>query len=177
ELCLKYNALVISDEVWCDIVYEPNMHTPYASISSDFANHSITCVSPSKTFNLMGIKSSEIITPNQLLHERIKKSLETFFLSAPNFFSVIASESAYNKGGEWLNSLLEYLEKNIQYITHFLNNNMPEVKLTKPEGTYLAWLDFRSLKISNEKLQNIFIEEANVGLEQGTIFGTGGEGF
>src|SRR5699024_3565242 len=98
ELCLKYNALVISDEVWCDIVYEPNMHTPYASISSDFANHSITCVSPSKTFNLMGIKSSEIITPNQLLHERIKKSLETFFLSAPNFFSVIASESAYNKG-------------------------------------------------------------------------------
>lgn len=176
-LCLKYNALVVSDEVWCDIVYNKNKFIPYASLSNEFANHSITCVSPSKTFNLMSLKTSSIITPNDSLRQQFDNALDAFSLAAPNHFSLIAGESAYNFGGEWLDQLLSYLKGNIKFINEFLANSMPKIHFTEPEGTYLVWLDFREIGLSEKELKRIIVEEANVCLDEGSIFGTGGEGF
>lgn len=177
ELCSKYNALVVSDEVWCDIVYEPNKHIPYASISSEFANHSITCVSPSKSFNLMGLKTSAIVIPNNMMREKFESALNTFSLAAPSYFGVTALEAAYNHGEEWLDQLLEYLKGNVQYISEFLIKYMPNVRMTQPEGTYLGWLDFREFRLDDEQLKKIIVEKANVGFDEGPVFGTGGEGF
>lgn len=177
DLCSKHNILMISDEVWCDIVYEPNKHIPYASISHELANHSITCISPSKTFNLMGLNTSAIVIPNKSLRDKFENALNAFSLSAPNYFGSTALEVAYDNGEGWLDSLLEYLKGNIQFINQFLNEYMPDVQMVQPEGTYLAWLDFKKLELEDEKLEEIITTESNVGLDKGPIFGTGGEGF
>ncbi len=177
QLCKKYNVLVISDEVYSDVVYKPNKHIPYASISQDFADQSITCVAPSKTFNLMGLKTSVIITPNVEIRQQFKSAVQAFSLGAPGYFGITALENAYNHGEEWLEQLHDYLEGNIQFITEFLQKNIPDVQLIQPEGTYLAWLDFKKLGINDETLKEIMIEDAAVGFDEGPVFGTGGEGF
>ena len=177
ELCEAYNVMVISDEVWCDLVFEPYKHIPYARISEELANHSITCVGPSKTFNLVGLKTSAMIIPNPKLRDKYESALNTFSLAAPSFFSVTAVEAAYNKGEEWLEQLMDYLGQNVDFIASFLEDHLPDVRMVKPEGTYLAWLDFRQTGLSDEELQQVIVEKANVGFDNGPIFGAGGEGF
>lgn len=177
NLCTKYNVLVVSDEVWCDLVFKPNKHTPYADISKEFADNSITCIGPSKTFNLMGLKSSAIIIPNDDLRKEFEDSLNALFLGAPNYFGVAALEASYKKGEEWLNQLLQYLKINIEFIEEFLEKFMPYIRMHKPEGTYLAWLDFQELGLEDQDLKKKIIDEANLGLDDGPIFGAGGAGF
>ncbi|MGY0692760.1 MalY/PatB family protein [Virgibacillus sp. FSP13] len=177
EICMKHNILVVSDEVHCDLTFKSQTHIPFASISEEFSNNSITCISPSKTFNLVGLKTSGIIIPNTNIRVKFENAINAFAMAAPSYFGVVALESAYRYGEEWLNQLLDYLQGNVHYLTDFINENLPKVKVIQPEGTYLAWLDFRELDLNRQELNKMVLEEAHIGFDDGPIFGTGGEGF
>ncbi|WP_106496279.1 MalY/PatB family protein [Lentibacillus sp. Marseille-P4043] len=177
EICVKHNILIVSDEVFCDLVFKDQTHIPFASISEEFAQHSITCVAPSKTFNLVGLKTSSIIIPNEGIRAKFDEVINAFSLAAPNYFGVVALENAYRYGDEWLDQLIDYLYGNLQYLKNNVEENLPNVHLIQPEGTYLAWLDFRDFGLSQEELNQLIVNESHVGFDAGSIFGTGGTGF
>lgn len=177
EICLKNNVLVISDEAHFDIVYKGNTHTPFASISEEFAEHSITCTAPSKTFNLAGVQMANIIIPNKELRDSFTKIIDKMYLGSSNAFGVTAAENAYKYGEEWLDQFLDYLEGNLAFLTTFIETNLNEIKVIPPEGTYLAWLDCRALGMDAKELEDFFRKNAKVAFDEGYTFGLGGEGF
>ncbi|WP_379668542.1 MalY/PatB family protein [Pueribacillus sp. YX66] len=177
ELCKKYNVLLISDEIHCDLIYKGHQHIPFASLSKEFQDLSITCVAPSKTFNLAGLQSSALIIPNKDIREQYKRSLKIENSDMLNSFAIAAFEAAYNDGEQWLENLMEYLEDNVQFLISFFEEQIPEVNVIPPEGTYLIWLDFRKLGLSVKELESFLLTEAKVALNQGYIFGKTGEGF
>ncbi|MDR4889503.1 MalY/PatB family protein [Fredinandcohnia sp. QZ13] len=177
EICLKHNILVVSDEIHSDLVYEGNIHTPFASISDNFAGRSITCTAPSKTFNLAGLQTSNMIIPNQELRERFNKALEDRFIGMTNTFGVTALIAAYEEGEEWLDQLLVYLKGNLDFLNEYIKSNIPEVKVIKPDATYLVWLDCRELGLDAKKLEEVIQKQGKVAFDEGYIFGKEGEGF
>ena len=182
EICIKNEILIISDEIHCDLVYPGNKHTNFASISNNYALNSITCTSLSKTFNLAGLQLSNIIIPNKKLRQTFTNTIESVFIPEefgylPNDLSLVAFTAAYQDCDEWLNSLLKYLQKNLEFLILFLKNNIPQIDVIEPEGTYLVWLDFRKLGIDSDKLEKFLFENAKVALDDGFKFGGGGEGF
>lgn len=177
RICIKNNIIVISDEIHSDLILKGYRHTPFASISEEFAQHSVTCTSPSKTFNLAGLQTSNIIIPNERLRVYFSQILQSNHVKSPNVFGIVALRTAYNKGEEWLEQVLEYLNKNACFIEKFVEEKMPEVKYTKPEGTYLAWLDFAAIGKDEKELEIIIQKKAKVALDEGYIFGKGGERF
>lgn len=177
DLCLKHQVLVISDEVHCDLILNDHIHTPFASISKEFSEHSITCVAPSKTFNLAGLQASAIVIPNEENERKFKESLNIQDTGMTNPFAVTALEAAYNHGDEWLDQLLIYLQRNVDFLNAFFKQNLPQINVIQPEGTYLVWLDFRSLNLSAKELEKFLLSKAKVALNQGYIFGQAGEGF
>ncbi|WDV45352.1 pyridoxal phosphate-dependent aminotransferase [Clostridiaceae bacterium M8S5] len=177
EICIENDVIIISDEIHRDLIYKGHKHIPFASISDEFAQNSITCTAPSKTFNIAGLKTSNVIIPNEkirnnYIHQLVRNSLES-----ANTFGIEAIIAAYNYGEEWLENVTQYLEDNVRFIDRFIKEKMPKVKFTKPEGTYLGWLDFRSITENTELLDDILINKAKVGLDSGHWFGKGGEGF
>lgn len=176
EICIKNNVLIVSDEIHSDLIYQPNQHIPFGKISEEFRMNSIVCTSPSKTFNLAGLQVSNIIIPNEKLRNELNHKLTTIDID-PGSFASVAQIAAYNDGEEWLNQLIMYLEKNLEFIDEFVREHIPRVKLIKPEATYLAWLDFSDLKISDPELQQLMQKKAKVALDDGFIFGSGGELF
>mgnify|MGYP000846283519 FL=1 len=176
EICIKNNVLVVSDEIHSDLVYPPNKHIPFGKISQEFAMNSIICTSPSKTFNLAGLQLSNIIVPNERIRQELNNKLQTIGID-PNSFAAVAQVVAYNHGEEWLEQLLAYLQDNLQFIEGFINERMQRVKLVKPEATYLAWLDFSDYGLTPQELQKVMREKAKVALNDGYIFGPGGEQF
>jgi cystathionine beta-lyase len=177
EICLENNVIVVSDEIHSDLILEGNKHTPFAKISEAFAQNSITCTAPSKTFNLAGLQMSNIIIQNEQLRTKFSNILENNSISIPNCFGIVALETAYNEGEEWLDQVLEYLNGNMQFIDAFVKERIPEIKFIKPEGTYLAWLDFSSLGLSEIELEKWMQNDVKLALDEGYIFGKGGEGF
>ncbi|MGG4266919.1 MalY/PatB family protein [Peribacillus simplex] len=177
QICMKHNILVVADEIHCDFVYKTHTHIPFASISEEFANHSLTCIAPSKTFNLMGVQTSSIIIPNQQLHDRYDRELNTLSIGSPNIFGVVALEAAYRHGEEWLDQLLEYLQGNLEFTLNYFSKNIPQIKVIQPEGTYLVWLDCRELGFSVKELDEFMLLNARVAMNEGLIFGMEGEGF
>jgi cystathionine beta-lyase len=182
EICIENEILVISDEIHCDLIYPGFKHTNFASISDEFALNSVTCTSLSKTFNLAGLQLSTIIIPNPELHKHFANSVERVFLPEeygylPNSLSLAAYTAGYEKCDDWLTSLLSYIDKNLEFLKFFLKNNIPQIKVIEPEGTYLVWLDFRNFGIENDQLENFLLEKAKVALDDGSKFGNGGEGF
>lgn len=177
EICIKNNIIVISDEIHSDLILKGYRHTPFATISEEFAQHSVTCTAPSKTFNLAGLQTSSIIIPNERLRTDFSQTLESNHVTNPNAFGIVALRTAYNEGEEWLEQLLEYLNKNVCFIDKFIKEKMPEVKFIKPEGTYLAWLDFAAIGKDEKELEIIIQKKAKVALDEGYIFGKGGERF
>ncbi len=177
EIAVDNGILVISDEIWSDIRYSKIDFTNFASISEKFANNSITCTSPSKTFNLAGLQISNIIIPNKKLRQIFQNYVNATGFTKPNFFAVIAAQIAYDECEEWLDELLKYIEGNKNFLKKFLKENMPDVELVEPEGTYLAWLDFRKIETDPKKLERLLREKAKVAFDEGYIFGPGGEGF
>lgn len=177
EICLEHNLIVISDEIHSDLIFSGNKHIPFASLSKDLANITVTCMAASKTFNIAGLASSVIITPNPALKQRFDMLPNSLDLNNGNIFGMEALEAAYTHGDEWLGQMLRYLEGNIQCIDQYLKDKIPSIKLFCPEGTYLAWLDCRALGLKQNELRNFFIDKAKVGLNNGTDFGPGGEGF
>lgn len=177
ELCVKYNVLIISDEIHCDLVHSGYKHTPIASLSNDISKLTVTCMAPSKTFNIAGLSTATIIIPNEDLLSKYNKTIENLGLGLGNTFGIVALEAAYNYGEPWLQQVLAYIEENFKFLDEYLKTYIPQIKLVKPEGTFLAWLDFRELNMTNNELKDFIIFTAGVGLNNGSDFGKSGEGF
>jgi cystathionine beta-lyase len=177
EICLKNKVLVVSDEIHGDLILEGYVFTPFAGISEAFAQSSIICNAPSKTFNLAGLKTSNIIISDEQLRARFKKTLGRTALGGVGAFGVVALEAAYNHGEEWLSQVLDYIMDNFRYLEKYIAEQIPQIKVVPLEGTYLVWLDCRSLGFGKLELERMMLEEAKVYLDEGYIFGTEGEGF
>lgn len=177
EICLKYNVIIVSDDVHSDIVFKPNRHIPIASLEKEISQQVITCISPAKTFNLPGICSSAIITENKKFRQTLDKSLDRFHLFLPSVFSVLSFENAYKYGENWYHELMQYLLQNREIVSHWAAQQSDYIQCNLPEGTYLAWISFKKLKLKDLELKNLIYEKANVALDPGIRFGAGGEGF
>jgi cystathionine beta-lyase len=177
EICLKNNMLIISDEIHGDLIYKGHVFTPFASISQNFAQHSITCTGPTKTFNMAGLQTSAIIIPNAKLHSRFEKTLRSNGLFGIGTFGVVALQAAYDHGEEWLEQVLNYVEDNFRYLEEYVSRHISQMTVVRPEGTYLVWLDCRRLGLDKWELKRLFLNKARVYLDEGFIFGREGEGF
>lgn len=177
DICLEHDVLVVSDEIHGDIIYPNHRHVPFASLSPEFALNSITCLSPSKTFNLAGLNTSLTIIPNDRLRHQYNSFLKRLALTTTNVFSAVAMENAYRYGEDWLEQLLGYLLGNLHYLTRYIKERIPEIRIVQPEGTYLVWLDCRNLGMDDRQLETFMLREAKLALLHGYKFGQGGEGF
>ena len=177
EICLQHDVLVISDEIHADLVYPTNRFTPFASLSEACAQNSITCTAPSKTFNVAGLHTSNIIIPNPDLRSRFKKTLARCGFPGHNPFGLEALVAAYRHGTDWLEQVLAYIENNYRYLADYITENIPKIKVIQPEGTYLVWLDCRGLGLDRHALENLMFNEAKMYLDEGYLFGPEGEGF
>jgi len=177
ELCQKYKVDVLSDEIHNDLVFSEHKHTVFASLGTPVCKQSVTFMAASKTFNIAGLNSSFIIIPCQRRRALIERWMHRLHINRNNLFGVLATEAAYQEGDAWLDALLSYLEKNADVLVDFFQTRLPGVKVNKPEGTYLAWLDFRAYFTNAKELQHFLVHIAKVGLNSGANFGTQGEGF
>jgi cystathionine beta-lyase len=176
EIVIRHGAVVISDEIHCEILFKGYKHVSFASISEEFEHNSIVCMSPSKTFSLAGIEISTIIIPNKKLRDDFN-NVRTGILPGPNLFGYTALEAAYRFGDEWLEQVLEYLQDNLDFMRAYLADRIPRIKIIEPQGTYLIWLDCRELGMDNHTLRSFMREKARVGLDDGFVFGEYGNGF
>ncbi len=177
ELCLKYNVRIIADEIWRDIIMPGVTHTPLASISKEIEDITITCFSPTKTFNIAGLQASFATFPRKEELERFDHELGILDIKRNNPFSLVAFETAYTKCDEWVDQLNEFLNSNMDYTIDFIKNRIPEIKICKAEGTYLLWLDFSSLGFTKEELSEFMKREAKVAMDDGYWFGDNGIGY
>ncbi|NMP21730.1 MalY/PatB family protein [Sulfobacillus harzensis] len=176
EICGQNDVLVVSDEIHSDLIYPPHRHIPFGKIAEDCQANAIVCTSPSKTFNLAGLHISDIIVPNDKVRTELAHRL-TAVDGDPGSFGSVAQIAAYNGGEEWLAQLISYLEENLDFIEGFLKERMPRVTMTRPQATYLAWLDFSDYGLTERELQQLMRRKAKVALDDGYIFGAGGEPF
>ncbi len=170
DICLKYGIRIIADEIHSDIVFPGHKHVPLASISEPLRQNTITCLSPSKTFNLAGLQASVVIFPNKKEKHQLDKVLSVIDIRRNNCFSLVAVEAAYKYGQEWLNEVLLYIEENFKYINEFCRKNIPAIKPNYPEGTYLVLLDCRELGLNKTQLHNFMVNEARLALDDGFWF-------
>jgi cystathionine beta-lyase len=177
RLCIKHNIKIISDEIHSDIIMPGRKHVPLASISPDISGITATCIAPSKTFNLAGLSTSAVIIPDKNMRELFCSEIETGHPWLGNIFGNVALEAAYNYGDEWVDKLNGYISDNFSFLDSCLKQNIPEIKLIKPEATYLAWLDMRGLNMDDKALREFMIRKAGIGCNDGISFGSGGEGF
>ena len=178
QLCARYDARILSDEIHQDVVFsDGGVHVPLASLSRDLAARTLTFVAPSKTFNLAGFYTSGVVIPDPHLRGAYEKRLGSLFLAGANQLGLVAMEAAYREGGPWLDELLRYLEGNRDVLEAFLRDRLPGVVLDHPEGTFVFWLDFRAWETDPAAIQAFLVGEARVALNDGATFGPGGEGF
>lgn len=176
-LCLKYNVLILADEVHADLILPGNYHTPIAMLSSDLAAQTVTLNAPSKTFNLAGLQASYLITENQNLRKKIEKQFEKQGLTALNTIGNIALESAYNHGKPWLENLLTVLDGHKRFVIERFKRETDMLDVINPEGTYLLWINCGKLGLDPKALQRFFIHNAKVGLNPGVSYGEEGKAF
>jgi len=177
ELCERYGVYIVSDEIHADIIYEPNVHTPMARLNRYWENNSITCIAPSKTFNIPGLQASVMIIPSSEILEKVRTVQGTIGFHGLNIFGNVAMEAAYKYGEEWLEALLPYLQKNRDALIQFIREEIPELNVVAPEGTYLVWIDCRKLGLSDDEIKERLIHRGKLGLEPGVKYGTEGAGF
>ena len=175
--CYENHILVISDEIHADLALFGHKHIPFASVSEEAAMNSITFMAPTKTFNMAGIISAYSVIPNPSIRERYYQWLDTNELSEPNIFAPIATIAAYRKGEAWRQQLIQYIEQNILFAEQYVAQHLPQVKVVRPEASFLIWLDCRALGLSHEALIDLFVNRARLALNDGEMFGHGGEGF
>lgn len=177
DICLRHGLTVVSDEIHGDLILGNQPHTPFASISDELSEISVTCTAPSKTFNLAGLHTSNIIIPDETRRKAFNAQLDKFAVGGSSPIGAAATIAAYRHGVEWLESLLDYVRGNYAYLKDFTEKNIPQLKVYPLEATYLAWVDARALDLDNKELETFMAKEARVGLNQGHVFGPGGEGF
>ncbi len=177
EICLKYGVKVVADEIHADFVYPGYHHHVFETIRPEFADMTITCTAPTKTFNLAGLQISNVFISNTELRKKFKQELEKTGYSQPNIMGLVACKAAYRYGAQWLEDLNSYLVSNLALVRDFLAQELPSVRLVEPEGTYLLWLDFRALDLPDKELNDLIVQKAGLWLNAGPMFGAGGEGF
>ncbi|MDP2337856.1 MAG: PatB family C-S lyase [Bacteroidota bacterium] len=176
QICLENKILIISDEIHSDLIFDGFHHTPLAGISEEFAQNCVVCMAPSKTFNTAGLTTSFLVIPNKRHLVAYERVMRLPHLHMGNIFGTVALEAAYTHGDEWLAQLMQYLQGNYSLLEKFFQENLPEVKVMRPEATYLIWIDFSAFGLSDELLNQKLIE-AGVGLNRGVQFGKQGTGF
>ena len=177
DICLKHDVIVIADEIHADFVFGTSKHCVFSDIKESYQNITITCTSPAKTFNLAGLQISNIFIPNGTLRAKFKKEMAASGYSQLNTLGITACEAAYREGQEWYEAMLHYIEDNISYLRTYLQKEIPQLKMIEPEGTYLIWIDFRELGLSESELETLIVRDANLWLDSGAVFGKAGEGF
>ena len=177
DICLKHKVIVVADEIHADFVYHGHQHQVFANLKTDYQEITVTCTAPSKTFNIAGLQVSNIFIANENLRKKFKQELKKTANADINVMGLIACQAAYSQGEDWLRQVKIYIAENLEYVKNFLRDNLPQVKLVEPEGTYLLWLDFRELNLTEEELEDLIINKAKLWLDGGTMFGTEGVGF
>lgn len=175
ELCQKYQVLVLSDEIHQDLVFPPNKMTSFFNAGDGFSDFSLQFTSMTKTFNLAGIKNSVVFVKNEKLRSQLIRKQEENFQQEINTFGLVGMEAAYETGEEWLAVLLPYIQSNITYTMNFFQEQLPKVKIMKPEGTYLLWLDFSEYDLSDKELEERFVHKGKVVLNTGVSYGPSGK--
>ena len=176
DICVKHGVIVVSDEIHADFVFE-GKHQVFAAIKKEFEEITITCTSPSKTFNLAGLMISNIFIADRKLRHRFRKELDRAGISQLGVMGLVACEAAYSQGEVWYEKMHEYVKENIEYTREFVNTRLPGVKMGEHQGTYLVWLDFRETGLGVEELEHLVIHKAKLWLDSGRIFGDCGKGF
>lgn len=177
DFCHRRGIIVVSDEIHCDIALWDNRHTPFATVSKEAAACSITFGAPSKTFNIAGIVSSYAIVPNENLRERFFGWLNANEMNLAPMFAPIATKAAFEEGEEWRQAMLRYIEGNIDYVIKYCAEQIPLITPLRPQASFLIWLDCRALGLNHEQLVDLFVNKAHLALNDGEMFGQGGEGF
>jgi cystathionine beta-lyase len=177
NICLRNGVTVVADEIHCELVYQGFKYTPFASLSDAFLHRSVTCVSPSKAFNIAGLQIANIVAFDNDLRSRIDKAININEVCDVNPFGVAATIAAYNEGEEWLNQLVDYLHDNYEAMAEFCRRELPEFPITRLEGTYLVWMDCSSLGMLSDALEHALLDDARLWLNAGTMYGAEGEGY
>ena len=177
HICHEHGIIVISDEIHCDMTLFGHRHTPFATASDEAAQCSITFGAPSKTFNIAGIVSSYCVVPNAELRQKFYSWLEANEFSDPPMFSPIATIAAFTKGNAWREAMLHYVEENVCFVEDYCRQHLPAIVPVRPEASFLVWLNCKGLGLNHDQLINLFTEKAHLALNDGEMFGPGGEGF
>lgn len=177
DICLRHGVFIISDEIHCELTYEGHDYTPFASLSEDFRHHSVTCVSPSKAFNIAGLQIATIVSDSEDIRRRIDKAININEVCDVNPFGVIATIAAYNEGAPWLDALRRYLWDNFLFLNGFFREHLPQYPVMPLEGTYLAWIDITASGLSSDALADSLLKEQKLMLSPGRMFGEGGDRF
>lgn len=177
NICLRNGVTVVADEIHCELVYQGFKYTPFASLSDAFLHRSVTCVSPSKAFNIAGLQIANIVAFDNDLRSRIDKAININEVCDVNPFGVAATIAAYNEGEEWLNQLVDYLHGNYEAMAEFCRRELAEFPITRLEGTYLVWMDCSSLGMPSDALEHALLDDARLWLNAGTMYGAEGEGY
>lgn len=177
KICQKHSVIVVSDEIHMDFVYAGHKHIPFYNVNESFKDFTIICTAPSKTFNLAALQTSNIIIANDELRKAFEKEKVLSGVNDPNIFGLEACEAAYTYGAQWVDELVDYLQGNIDYMTQFFKERLPQIKVISPDGLYLVWVDMRALGMNKDELEDFMLNKAYLWLDEGYIFGNGGEGF
>ena len=177
EICQRHNLFVVADEIHCDFTYGNNKHTMFIDACPEISDRVISCTAPSKTFNLAGLQTSNIWIPGEEVREKFNAELATTGFFGSNSMGLIACEAAYAQGEEWFDQCKAYIYENYLFLKDFIEEKIPSLRVQELEGTYLAWVDFSALGLSPEEVDDIMINKAGLWLDEGKIFGTGGENF
>lgn len=177
EICIRNRVLVVADEIHCELVFSGHVYIPFASISEDFREHSVTCISPSKAFNLAGLQIANIVAADTDVRMKIDKAININEVCDVNPFGVEALIAAYNRGEDWLEELKHYLSVNYNYLRAYFDEYLPEFPVVMLEGTYLVWVDCRGVGLSSREIADILLEKEKVRVNPGSLYGEAGEGF
>lgn len=177
EICLRNNVLVISDEIHCELVMPGHRYTPFASLSPEFMEKSVTCSSPSKAFNTAGLQIANIFVKDSNLRQHIDRAININEVCDVNPFGVVALIAAYRHGGDWLAQLNEYIWENYLTLKDFIARHLPMLKVAELEGTYLAWIDCAAIGLTSDEIEHHLLKEGRVWINSGTIYGNAGQGF
>jgi cystathionine beta-lyase len=177
DICVKHDVRIVADEIHADFVYEGFQHCVFASLKPEYSERTITCTAPSKTFNIAGLQVSNIFIQNPKIRTQFQKEVTKTGYSQLNSVGIAVCQAAYEGGRQWLEELKQYLAGNLDFLRRFLNEKLPMVKLIEPQGTYLIWLDFRELGLSDRELEDLIVQQAGLWLDRGTLFGPEGKGF
>ena len=177
DICLKHNVFVISDEIHADFTYEGHKHIVFSTVKKEFEDNCIVCSAPTKTFNLAGLHISNIYISNDSVRRKYKLEMDRIGYSQSNIMGIIACQAAYENGEDWLKQLKEYLKANLEFVRNYIHTSLKELSLVEPEGTYLIWIDCRKLGLTNKELKELINIKAKVWVDDGYVFGEGGDGY